>query len=142
MHIILCINLHYYKTCKILIFLKVKTAVQFLQNPKVSSSPLTQKQEFLKRKGLTDEEIKTAFKLASVDIADMNIADRNTLQNQNPYTAVQIPSGSIYPYRQMNVYQPTFLWKIKEFFNATALIGVTLYCAYWFYKVSFIVQRN
>ncbi|KYQ57119.1 Peroxisomal membrane protein PEX14 [Trachymyrmex zeteki] len=112
----------------------VKTAVQFLQNPKVSSSPLTQKQEFLKRKGLTDEEIKTAFKLASVDIADMNIADRNTLQNQNPYTAVQIPSGSIYPYRQMNVYQPTFLWKIKEFFNATALIGVTLYCAYWFYK--------
>jgi len=108
----------------------VKTAVQFLQNPKVLSSPLSQKQEFLKRKGLTDEEIKTAFKLASVE----NKADRNALQNQNPYTAVQISSESIHPY-QMNVYPPTFLLKIKEFFNATALIGVTVYCAYWFYKV-------
>ncbi|XP_011873559.1 PREDICTED: peroxisomal membrane protein PEX14-like [Vollenhovia emeryi] len=108
----------------------VKTAVQFLQNPKVSSSPLVQKQEFLKRKGLTDEEIKTAFKLASVD----NVADRNAIQSQNPYTAVQMPSGSVYPYRQMSVYRPTFLHKVKEIFNATALIGVTVYCAYWFYK--------
>ncbi|XP_011703809.1 PREDICTED: peroxisomal membrane protein PEX14 [Wasmannia auropunctata] len=108
----------------------VKTAVQFLQNPKVSSSPLVQKQEFLKRKGLTDEEIKTAFKLASVD----NITDRNALQSQSPYTAVQIPSGSIHSYRQMNVYQSTFLQKVKELFNATALIGITVYCAYWFYK--------
>lgn len=105
--------------------------MQFLQNPKVSSSPLMQKQEFLKRKGLTDEEIKTAFKLAAVD----NVADRNALQSQNPYTAVQIPPGSIHPYRQMNIYQPTFLQKVKEFFNATALIGMTVYCAYWFYKV-------
>ncbi|KAG5324082.1 PEX14 protein, partial [Pseudoatta argentina] len=108
----------------------VKTAVQFLQNPKVLSSPLSQKEEFLKRKGLTDEEIKTAFKLTSID----NIADRNALQNQNPYTSVQIPSESIHPYHQINVYQPTFLSKIKEFFNATALIGVTVYCAYWFHK--------
>ncbi|XP_018393984.1 PREDICTED: peroxisomal membrane protein PEX14 [Cyphomyrmex costatus] len=106
----------------------VKTAVQFLQNPKVSSSPLTQKQEFLKRKGLTNEEIKTAFKLASVD----NITDRNALQNQNPHTAIQIPP--IHPYHQINVHQPTLLSKIKEFFNATALIGVTVYCVYWFYK--------
>lgn len=109
----------------------MKTAVQFLQNPKVSSSPLMQKQEFLKRKGLTDEEIKTAFKLASID----SIADCNTIQGQNLYTAVQIPSRSIHPYHQTNVYQPTFLQKVKEFFNATALIGVTIYCAYWFYKV-------
>ncbi|XP_011872802.1 PREDICTED: uncharacterized protein LOC105564764 [Vollenhovia emeryi] len=108
----------------------VKTAVQFLQNPKVSSSPLVQKQEFFKRKGLMDEEIKTAFKLASVD----NVADRNAIQSQNPYTAVQMPSESVYPYRQMSVYRPTFLHKVKEIFNATALIGVTVYCAYWFYK--------
>ncbi|XP_012529675.1 peroxisomal membrane protein PEX14-like [Monomorium pharaonis] len=108
----------------------VKTAVQFLQNPKVSLSPLLQKQEFLKRKGLTDEEIKTAFKLAAVD----NITDHNALQNQNPYTAVQMSPGSIQQYRQMSIYQPTFLQKVKELFNATALIGVTVYCTYWFYK--------
>jgi len=116
----------------------VKTAVQFLQNPKVSSSPLIQKQEFLKRKGLTDEEIKMAFKLASVD----DIVDRNVLHSQNPYTAVQISSGSIHPYGQVNMYQLTFLQRVKEFFNAAALIGMTVYCAYWFYKVSFTMRRN
>lgn len=113
-------------------FVKVKTAVQFLQNPKVSSSPLVQKQEFLKRKGLTAEEIKTAFKLASVGDT---VADRNAIQNQNPYTAVQMPLGSIPPYLQRSVYQPTLLYKIKEFFNVTALIGATVFCVYWFYKV-------
>lgn len=116
----------------------MKTAVQFLQNPKVSSSPSMQKQEFLKRKGLTDEEIKTAFKLASVD----NIADYNAIQSQNPYTAVQISSGSSHPYRQMSIYQPRFLQKVKEFFNVTALIGMTVYCAYWFYKVFINILYN
>ncbi|XP_012218523.1 peroxisomal membrane protein PEX14 [Linepithema humile] len=108
----------------------VKTAVQFLQNSKVSSSPLAQKQEFLKRKGLTDEEIKTAFKLASID----STVDRNVFQNQNPYTAIQMSQGSIYPYYQRNIYHLTLFQKVKEFFNVTALIGVTVYCAYLFYK--------
>lgn len=115
----------------------MKTAVQFLQNPKVSSSPSMQKQEFLKRKGLTDEEIKTAFKLASVD----NTAGHNVIQSQNPYTAIQI-SGSNHPYRQMSVYQPRFLQKVKEFFNVTALIGMTVYCVYWFYKVFMNILYN
>lgn len=112
--------------------LKVKTAVQFLQNPKVSSSPLLQKQEFLRRKGLTDEEIKTAFKLASSNTT----TDLNAFHNANPYTTIQMPQGPIYPYHQSNVYQITFLQKIKEFFNVTALIGLTVYCVYWFYKVT------
>lgn len=115
----------------------VKTAVQFLQNPKVSSSPIVQKQEFLKRKGLTDEEIKTAFQLASVD--GPSAPDRNAFHNQNAYTAIQIPQGSVHPYHQMNVYQPTLRHKLQDFFNITALIGVTAYCVYWFYK-KFIAQ--
>lgn len=109
----------------------MKTAVQFLQNPKVSLSPLMQKQEFLRRKGLTDEEIKTAFKLASVD----NTADRNALQNQNPYTAVQMSQGPIYPYHQTSIYQSTFLQTVRDIFNTTALIGATVYFVYWLYKV-------
>jgi len=111
--------------------LKVKTAVQFLQNPKVSSSPLAQKQGFLKRKGLTDEEIKAAFQLALVDTSAP--ADSNAFQNS--YTTIQIPQGTVYPYNHMNVYQPTLLQKIQDFFNVTALIGVTAYCLYQFYKV-------
>lgn len=118
--------------------LKVKTAVQFLQNPKVLLSPSSQKQQFLRRKGLTDEEIKTAFKLAAVD----NTTERDLVfHNQNPYTTVQIPQGSAYPYYQTTVYQPTILQKVKEFFNVTALVGATAYCVYLLYKVLYrIVQ--
>ncbi|XP_014470762.1 PREDICTED: peroxisomal membrane protein PEX14 [Dinoponera quadriceps] len=113
----------------------VQTAVQFLKNPKVSQSPIDRKQQFLKKKGLTDEEIKVAFDLASVDTA---VEQPDVFQNQPPppslYTAVQIPQPAVYPYHladisQLNVYQ-----KIKELFNLAALIGATVYCIYWFYK--------
>lgn len=114
--------------------LKVKTAAQFLRNPKVSSSPLVQKQEFLKRKGLTDEEIQEAFKLSDA------ATNHNAFHNPNPYTAIPIPQGPNYPCYQTIVYQMTAFQKIKEFFNITALIGVTVYCVYWFYKVSNFVQ--
>ncbi|XP_043597303.1 peroxisomal membrane protein PEX14 [Bombus pyrosoma] len=108
----------------------VKTAVEFLQNPKVQSSPIGRKEEFLQRKGLTDEEIKRAFKLASIDIT----IDQNVVHNSNDYTVVPIPPRQMYPYFQTYPYQITFFQRIKEFFNATALIGATIYCIYWFYK--------
>ncbi|XP_068589333.1 peroxisomal membrane protein PEX14 isoform X2 [Cebidichthys violaceus] len=37
------------------------TAVQFLQNPKVRQSPLATRRAFLKKKGLTDEEVELAI---------------------------------------------------------------------------------
>jgi len=39
----------------------IATAVAFLQNPKVQSTPLQQRREFLKKKGLTELEINAAF---------------------------------------------------------------------------------
>ncbi|KZC10430.1 PREDICTED: peroxisomal membrane protein PEX14 [Dufourea novaeangliae] len=108
----------------------VKTAVEFLQNPKVASSPVGRRQEFLRRKGLTEEEIKIAFKLASIDLT----ADHNVIHKPKDYTVVPIPPGQVYPYFQAHPYQITLYHKIKEFFNATALIGATIYCVYWFYK--------
>ncbi|KAF4525866.1 hypothetical protein B566_EDAN015969 [Ephemera danica] len=39
----------------------VRTAVQFLQNPKVKDSSTTHKEAFLKKKGLSEEEIKLSF---------------------------------------------------------------------------------
>lgn len=108
----------------------VKTAAEFLQNPKVQNSPIGRKQEFLQRKGLTEEEIKRAFKLASIDITiDQNV------NNSKDYTVVPIPQGHMYPcFQQIYPCQITIFQRIKEFFNATALIGVTIYCVYWFYK--------
>ncbi|MEE6485178.1 hypothetical protein FKM82_014197 [Ascaphus truei] len=39
----------------------ITTAVKFLQNPKVRQSPVSTRKEFLKRKGLSDEEIELAL---------------------------------------------------------------------------------
>ncbi|XP_078052856.1 peroxisomal biogenesis factor 14 [Augochlora pura] len=110
----------------------VITAVEFLQNPKVGNKPTERKQEFLRRKGLTEEEIRTAFKLAS----DSPTAEQNVIRKSNDYTVVpMLPPGRLYPpYMQPHPYQITLFHKIKEFFNATALIGATIYCVYWFYK--------
>uniref|UniRef100_A0A8C6ZDC0 Peroxisomal membrane protein PEX14 n=1 Tax=Nothoprocta perdicaria TaxID=30464 RepID=A0A8C6ZDC0_NOTPE len=40
---------------------RIATAVKFLQNPRVRQSPLATRRAFLKKKGLTDEEIDLAF---------------------------------------------------------------------------------
>lgn len=121
--------------------LKVQTAVQFLKNPKVTHSSIDRKQQFLIRKGLTNEEIKAAFDLASVD-ATINL---DILHNQNTsplYTAVQIPQRDAYPYCHSNISQLTLYQKIKELLSLAALIGATVYCAYWFYKVSYHSIKN
>ncbi|XP_063291496.1 peroxisomal membrane protein PEX14 [Pelobates fuscus] len=39
----------------------IATAVKFLQNPRVRQSPVSTRKDFLKRKGLTDEEIELAL---------------------------------------------------------------------------------
>ncbi|XP_033219894.1 peroxisomal membrane protein PEX14 [Belonocnema kinseyi] len=104
----------------------ITTAVKFLLNPKVVTSPVKQKQDFLRRKGLTEEEIQRACDLANVSIKS---------QNQNEFTTVTIPpSVQPYPYFQQHSMQSTLFYRIKEFFNVAALIGATVYCVYWFYK--------
>jgi hypothetical protein len=47
-----------------LIYLQISTAVKFLQNPNVQRSSLAHQQAFLKRKGLTDEEVQIACERA------------------------------------------------------------------------------
>ena len=109
---------------------QVDTAVKFLQNPKVSSSPLKTKQDFLRRKGLTEDEIKKACELSATPMTDHNV-----LPVSNEHISIPIPQGQIYPYYQQQVFRPTIFTRIKEFFNAAALVGATVYCVYWFYKV-------
>lgn len=118
-------------------FFKVKTAVEFLKNPKVSGSPIGPKKEFLKKKGLTEDEINKAFKLASVDAT----VDQGVVHNSSDYTVVPIPPRQVYPYLQTYPYQLTPFQKIKEFFNTAALIGATVYCVYWFYKVLLLHRK-
>lgn len=96
----------------------------------MSSSPSKKKYIFLKNKGLTDEEIKKSFELATVALP---------IDNKNEFTSISIPS-----YNNNNNYvssnyltQPKWIYIIKEVFNVTAFIGTTFYCIYWCYKVIF-----
>lgn len=100
--------------------------MKFLQNPRVSSSPRKYKQQFLKSKGLTNDEIKKAFELASLVIPIENHSETSA------FTVSPNHTNSFY-------HLPTFFYKIKEFFNTTVLIGATFYCVYMFYKVYFII---
>lgn len=100
----------------------VKTAVQFLKDPKVSISPAEHKEEFLKRKGLTEEEIKAAFKTLE------------QTYSYNGYTAINIPPvNKVQEYIVVNRV-PTRFERLKDIFNIAALIGATALCVYWFYK--------
>lgn len=45
--------------------MQINTAVKFLQNPNVQKSSLANRQAFLKKKGLTEEEVQIACERAS-----------------------------------------------------------------------------
>ncbi|KAJ8675435.1 hypothetical protein QAD02_011221 [Eretmocerus hayati] len=100
----------------------VNTAVKFLQNPKVSASPITQKQDFLRRKGLSEQEIQRACELALVGI------------NKPDYSVVTIPQGQFQAQYSQYALQTTLFYKVKEFLNGVVLVAASCYCVYWFYK--------
>ncbi|XP_011500782.1 PREDICTED: peroxisomal membrane protein PEX14 [Ceratosolen solmsi marchali] len=106
----------------------VNTAVKFLQNPKVSSSPVHQKQKFLKSKGLTSREIQRACELASVGTNNGPLG-----YNQSDCTVIPMLEGPVHS-NYSQILQPTLFYKIKEFFNGVAIITASCYCVYWFYK--------
>lgn len=108
-------------------FLQVNTAVKFLQNPKVSASPIQQKQDFLRRKGLTEREVQKACEIAS--------AAGNTFSTQNDYS-VTIPPGQNYSHYPQQALQPSLFYKLKELLSGVALIAASCYGIYWLYKVS------
>lgn len=99
----------------------INTAVQFLQNNNVQRNPLSQKQKFLRSKGLTENEIQIACERAGVFSHDPN--------------STVISMGISTPTTQYVVQQPmTTLQKIREILSSTALIAGFTYAIYLFYK--------
>jgi len=99
----------------------INTAVQFLQNNNVQRNPLSQKQKFLRSKGLTEEEIQIACERAGVFSHDPN--------------STVISMGISTPTTQYVVQQPmSTLQRIREILNSTALIAGFTYAIYLFYK--------
>lgn len=99
--------------------LKIVTAVNFLNNPKVARSTLIQKRNFLASKGLTDEEIQRAFEKVGI-FEKMGDTQDETRINIQPQT-----------YK----HQMTTFEKIKDIISSAALISGIAYGIYVFYKV-------
>ncbi|XP_055386291.1 peroxisomal membrane protein PEX14 [Condylostylus longicornis] len=104
----------------------IATAVNFLHNDNVRRSPLSQKQKFLRSKGLTENEIQIAFERAGVFSNDPNTVINlgiNSSQAQHSKNLVV---------HQLQV--PTTFTKIKDFLNSAAIISGIIYAIYKFYK--------
>lgn len=110
-------------------YFQINTAVQFLQNNNVQRNPLSQKQKFLRSKGLTEDEIQIACERAGVFSHDPN--------------STVINMGISTPTTQYVVQQPmTTLQRIREILSSTALIAGFTYAIYLFYKVFGWIRRR
>lgn len=111
----------------------VDAAVIFLKNPRVQSSSPAVKRTFLRRKGLTDEEIDAAVE----KVTSKSYAKQETHQyaipisdNAGHYSG---PPSQHMPY--MMAYEPRSLWtRAYEFTHVAALLSGLVYAAYWVYK--------
>lgn len=105
--------------------MQITTAISFLQNPKVRHSALSQKQKFLRSKGLTENEIQLACERAGVFTVDPN-ANSNGDQ-----TIISIGQHQ----KNYVVQSQTTFGRIKEILSSVALISGIAYAVYLFYKV-------
>ncbi|XP_045473881.1 peroxisomal membrane protein PEX14 isoform X1 [Harmonia axyridis] len=97
----------------------VRTAVSFLQNPKVQNTPLAKKQEFLQRKGLTNDEIKKACELSGA-------YQQHEQQMKIPPPLPIAMNG--------NQLQLTFFHKLKEILHNLAVLSIVGYTLYKLYQ--------
>ncbi|KAM9342910.1 peroxisomal membrane protein PEX14 isoform 2-T2 [Pholidichthys leucotaenia] len=98
----------------------ITTAVQFLQSPKVQQSPLTLRKAFLKKKGLTDEEVELAIQ-------------RSGSKEVLPVVPVG-PPHPLYP-TQLAPAPPSpagFRW--RDYAAVTIVIGGMAFAVYQVYK--------
>ncbi|KAL1417661.1 hypothetical protein MTO96_026706 [Rhipicephalus appendiculatus] len=106
----------------------IATAVNFLENPRVQGSPLSQKRAFLLKKGLTAEEIDEAIERA-------RIGKTNTVAQHGlvpyPTSPPQLP-----PPPPPHLLQPEYsIWShLSHVSSSIVIIGVASYGAYYMYK--------
>lgn len=106
----------------------IATAVNFLENPRVQGSPLSQKRAFLLKKGLTPEEIDVAIERAR--IGNPNTVAQHELVSY-PTSPPQLP-----PPLPPRLIQPEYsIWsQLSHFSSSMVIVGVACYGAYYMYK--------
>lgn len=105
----------------------METAIKFLQNPNVVNTPLAQKQKFLQRKGLTDQEIQLACEKSGA-------YNNYEVQSQIP------PSASLFlnsPRHNSQNYPVhlSFFDRIKEVVHNIAIFSIVAYTLQKLYQV-------
>ncbi|XP_048728489.1 peroxisomal membrane protein PEX14-like [Ostrea edulis] len=106
----------------------ISTAVKFLQNPKVRTSPLQQRKAFLERKGLSKEEIDMAVARSGVT-EEVTLAAPSAQNTVIPYSS-SVPGPQVY--QQLAPYSR---WsRVRDVLSIIALAGGLSYAAYRFYK--------
>lgn len=105
----------------------IATAVNFLENPRVQGSPLSQKRAFLLKKGLTAEEIDTAIERSRVVSSSAN----HSQLVPHPVYAPPLPPP---PPPQLLQPEHSFWSQVSHFSSSVVIIGVACCGAYYVYK--------
>ncbi|XP_018575911.1 peroxisomal membrane protein PEX14 isoform X2 [Anoplophora glabripennis] len=104
----------------------IETAIKFLENPNVKNTPLAQKQTFLQRKGLTDQEIQIACEKSGAYAHH---------EQQNGVTPSLPPlSSTVTNYRSHGVAQLSFFDRIREIVHNIAIFSIVAYVIHKFYQ--------
>lgn len=120
----------------------VSTAVKFLQNPKVSSSSLSQRKQFLMQKGLSSAEVEVAVQRAGVTEMPFNQPQAISYQ-QHPgpipanYVQALQHQAAVVPYQPVRRWYDYFLF---TFFIASA--SYVVYRVVTQYVVPFMRSRS
>nr|CAG4647477.1 EOG090X0FQ8 [Megafenestra aurita]SVE92711.1 EOG090X0FQ8 [Megafenestra aurita] len=103
----------------------VSTAVKFLQNPRVSTRPRSEKELFLEKKGLNKAEILAAFKASGIpDVTDGAVGH---------YSSVKVAQLREYSHSVAPVSRSK--WAIiKDILNASFLIAGAAYSLHYLYR--------
>lgn len=119
---------------------QIGTAITFLQNAGVKRNPLNQKQQFLRSKGLTEDEIQIACERAGV--FGGSGADPTTVINMGIGTAAAAAAASdqrlhhhLHGIPLRSPAAKSLLQHVRDVLSASALVAGVAYAVYMFYKV-------
>lgn len=129
-------------------YVQIGTAITFLQNPGVRRNPLNQKQQFLRSKGLTEDEIQIACERAGVFSGDPAAAGA-AAGSSSSSTVINMgiggrPSAAAAAAASLGHAPPvkSLLQYVRDVASASALVAGVAYAIYMFYKVRWPLVRR
>ncbi|CAG9760935.1 unnamed protein product [Ceutorhynchus assimilis] len=98
----------------------IDTAIKFLQNPKVIASPLSQKQTFLQKRGLTEDEIRIACERSGA-------YDHDKQQIIPPEMPPPLSQNMLASYNQYGQMRLSLFDRITDIIHRVAMFSIVAY---------------